>query len=137
MKWSLLFPIFIILLLGKNVNGQQHYFNSIYDENPAGSSTWSALEYNSKYITCGVSVHPNFFNQRIVIIEIDSNGNMNTSRIFGDIYKHYYTGLSGSLKPFNDGFMFAGSVEDYTGFHAKLWRFDNSLDTVFTKNYSN
>lgn len=135
MKWSSILVLVFMLFQIIKIYGQQHYFNSIYNNNPAGSTTWSVLEHNSKYITCGLSVNPTSLNYEIIIIEVDSLGEMNMIKLYGDPLKNYWPGLSGSFKPIEDGFILAGSEENYMGYDAKFWRFDNSFDTIFTKNF--
>lgn len=133
--------IFIILLYSLICNyicSQQIYFNNRYDYKQGLEGALSVLEIDSGYIIAGGGYAAgigSFFG--IVIMQLDFNGDTVFKKFYGQPGYTYYSGVGGSLvKTTDGGYALGGSVNSSTYNNAILFKFNNNLDTLWTKMYN-
>jgi hypothetical protein len=128
---------FIFLLYSISINAQYTYFNNRYN-NDYLSSGKSIIETDSGYVINGVSavLSGEFLFLRIVMTEIDYQGNQLYWKTYGEDFHNYYGGDFRSMdKTFDGGYVVGGGIEDSIRVVGFLMKFDQNGDSLWTKIY--
>jgi len=131
-------PISILILLSNLLTwntsqGQQVYFNNRYDLFNSWEVAWNVIELDSTYLIVGGADNGG---NSIGILFVDKQGNQTLERSFNHPAGSDFPGLSGSLIQTTDGgFALGGSINISGVSNVMLWRFDENMDTLWTKIY--
>ena len=130
--------LFILLaaLLCTSVQSQ-NYFNERYDTHASWDAAGNVIEVDNGYYVVGFSYDSLWWYQNVLVMFIDTVGNVIWKKEYGEPYYLYYNGARGSFVPTTDGgFVLFGGIKDTTGnSDAMLFRFNSLGDTLWTKKY--
>jgi hypothetical protein len=119
------------------VNAQFTYFNNRYN-NDNWSAALSIVETESGYVSCGVSgviSGENIF-KRIVLQNIDDQGNLVWWKTYGEEFHNYYSGgIRGFIKTLDGGFAVSGVIEDEIKAVGVLMKFDQNGNSLWSRIY--
>jgi hypothetical protein len=133
MKYLAIF--FILILTQLESHSQYIYFNNRYN-NDYLSSGKAILETNSGYVISGVSevVSNDYHFLRILMTEIDYQGNQLWWKTYGEDFHNYYAGDFRSMdKTYDGGYIVAGGIMDSVRVVGFLMKFDQNGDSLWTK----
>ncbi len=135
-KMILKYLIIILVLMKSSVLYSQHYFSKLYNANNTWSSCISILETDSGYIGCGISGDSITGGKDIVILKINSLGNLVFWKNFGEAGHNYYSGRPSSFhKNVDNGYSLGGSIENSSGSIALLLKFNEFGDTLWSSKF--
>jgi Secretion system C-terminal sorting domain len=121
----------IVFLLGSHILTAQ-FINDRYGFTTGAQEVgWNAIENDSGYFMVG-STSPGIAS--IGIIQTNFNGNVLFQKTYTNISLAYFAGFQGSLvKVSRGGYIMYGSTNDGNKAHDLLFRFDETGDTLWTK----
>jgi len=123
--------LFSILLLGSAFSQQQISFNKLYNPDNLTSEGGAILTKGNGYLI--TAIEWGSVGDTLIFLELDSIGNqVKVIRFFNDTFS-YGCGYGTLVHTHDGGYCFAGDIETPVNFYHYFIRFDNNLDTLWTK----
>jgi len=120
----------------QSVLSQQVYFNNRYDFYNSWEVAWNIIQLDSNYLMVGGAGDSLTGNNTIGILFTDQQGNQVLEKSFNHPAGEEFSGTSSSLiQTVDGGFALGGSISTGGTSYAMLWRFNENMDTLWTKTY--
>ena len=111
------------------------YFNRTYDFNQYPEGGMSVFQEADGYITFQFAVDTINYKRGYVFNKLDSVGNLIWRKEYFENNASLYPGFSGGICKIKDGYILTGDKNISGDADVILWKFDNNLDTLWTKTY--
>ncbi len=139
MRKTVVHIILLLFLIGSSIQSfSQTYFNKKIDvRGEVDEGRGGIVSTDSGYVVCCATIYNG--NIGVGLISLNLLGDTLYTKWYGKDFSGYYTGTSGSFrKTLTNGYTLGGSFKDTsTGLisFGLLVRFDNNLDTLWSKKY--